>query len=242
MRPWMIGLCLLLTGCRPEVAPFTLAPRCPTTVWAPGLYQQDAEQQMECELACGIPTIEPEVGDELGLGDLVCLALQNSPNTRESWADARLAAAEYGAGRAAYYPDVNFTPWVTSLKQAAFFGRQRITRDQYQDYGPQLRVSYLLFDFGAREANVRSLCEALVAANWTHNSQIQQLIQTVGTDYYSYVAAQEQVEAEQANVENAEINLAATVARRRAGVADVADELMARTQLAQQRLKLLDAD
>ncbi len=242
MRPWMIGLCLVLTGCRPEVAPFSLAPRCPTSVWAPGLYQKDAEQQMECELACGVPTIEPEAGDEMGLSDLVCLALQNSPTTRESWADARIAAAQYGAGRAAYYPDVTATPWVGSLRQAAFFGRRNIQRDQFQDYGPQLRVSYLLFDFGAREANVHSLCEALVAANWTHNSQIQKLIQRVGSDYYGYLAAHEQLEAQRTNVENAQVNLAATSARRRAGVADVADELMARTQLAQQRLKLLDAD
>jgi outer membrane protein len=241
MQWWMIGLCLVLTGCRPEIAPFSLAPRCPTSVWAPGLYQVDAERQMDCELALGVPTLEPEAGDELGLSDLVCLALQNSPQTRETWAEARMAAAQYGESRATYFPDVTFTPWVQSLRQAAFYGRSQIVRDQYQDYGPQLRVSYLLFDFGAREANVRSFCEALVAANWTHNSQIQQLIQTVGNDYYAYLAAQEQMEAEVANVENARINLDATAARRQAGVADLSDELQARTQMAQQELNLLDA-
>lgn len=196
---------------------------------------------MEQELARGVPTLEPTAGDELGLGDLVCMALQNSPQTRESWANARIAAAQYGAGRAAYYPDVTLTPWVQSVRQAAFFGRGRITRDQYQNYGPQLRLSYLLFDFGAREANVRSLCETLVAANWMHNGSIQKLVQTVGNDYYGYLAAQEQMEAEVANVEDARVNLNASEARRRAGVVDLSDELQARTQLSQQQLRLLDA-
>ena len=43
-------------------------------------------------------------------------------------------------------------------------------------YGPSVAASWLLFDFGGREADVEEATRALYAADWTHNAAIQDVV------------------------------------------------------------------
>lgn len=172
-------------------------------------------------------------GTTVDLPTVIDLALQNSPRTRETWAAARSAAEEVGSRRAAYYPQIDANAQVERIKQSAV-GNQFTF--QITDYGPSLDLSYLLFSFGGRKADVEEARQALIAADWQHNAQVQDVVLRVTQAYYLYLGEKALLEAARADLESAEANQRAADDRHQAGVATIADVLQARTASSQARL------
>ena len=169
----------------------------------------------------------------LTLADVVGIALQSSPVTRETWARARSAEADARARRSAYYPDLDLTANVTREKPAAIGGR---SATEYTTYGPGLELTYLLLDFGGRAGDAQAGSALLHAAGWVHNAAIQDVVLEVQQSYYQYLDAKAQLGSADVNVKEAEANLEAANVRKRAGVATVADVLQAKTALSQAQL------
>ncbi|HEX6533261.1 MAG TPA: TolC family protein [Gemmatimonadaceae bacterium] len=172
---------------------------------------------------------------QLTLGDIVDLALRNNPTTRIAWENARAAAAAYGSQRGAYYPTLDGQVGATRIKTLATQGRTAV---EQTTYGPSLSLSWLLFDFGERSGAIEGAQQALIAADFTHNAAIQQVVLQVESAYFDYVASRALVTAQRQTADEARANLAAAQERRRVGVATVADELQARTALSQALLAL----
>src|SRR6266550_967686 len=171
----------------------------------------------------------------LTLADIVDLALRKNTATAAAWADARAAAATYGAARGQYYPTLTADLNATAVKTAATSGRVSV---QQQLYGPTLNASWLLFDFGTRSGSVGGAREALLAADWTHNAVIQDVVLQVETAYFQYHATKALLAAQQTTLKEAQTNLEAAEQRHRVGLATIADVLQARTALSQARLAL----
>jgi outer membrane protein TolC len=184
------------------------------------------------------PDVPADVAERirrLQVGDVVDLALRNNPATRQSWANARAAAAAYGATRGAYYPQLDADMSVNRIKTSATAGRSAV---QQTTYGPTATLTWLLFDFGGRGGASEAARQALLAADWTHNASIAGVVLGAQIAFYNYVATRALVSAQTVSVHDAQVNLDAAEARRRAGVATLADELQARTALSQARLLL----
>jgi outer membrane protein len=191
------------------------------------------------------PAAAPEIpaeylkpGATVSLGQLVDVALRNNPLTRQTWFQARAAASEVGSKRSLYFPYVEADGNIQRQKQAAVGGRFTFLQTTY---GPSVAASWLLFNFGGREAEVQEATRALYAADWTHNAAIQSVVLSVAQAYYQYLDAKAQVLAQKSSLEEAKRNLAAAEERHRAGVATIADVLQARTQASQVELALLTA-
>jgi TolC family type I secretion outer membrane protein len=185
-----------------------------------------------------IPDEYLKPGTTLSLGQLVDIALKTNPSTREAWHLARAAAAEVGSKRSLYFPYVEVDGSLQRQKQAAVGGQFTFLQTTY---GPSVAASWLLFNFGGREADVQEATRALYAADWTHNAAIQDVVLRVAQAYYQYLNAKAQVLARQVNLEEARNNLAAAEERHRAGIATIADVLQARTQVSQVELNLQEA-
>lgn len=108
----------------------------------------------------------------------------------------------------------------------------------YSVYGPQLQISYLVYDFGTLRATTESYRQALYNADWTHNNAIQVLIQTIMNDFYNYLYQKQLYVADEANVETAQLTLDVAEAGLKAGVRDISDFLQAQTQLLQNQTSL----
>jgi outer membrane protein len=208
----------------------------PNVPWTP-----PAAAQMP-ERATAPPTQIPEEylkpGTTLSLGQLVDVALKTNPSTREAWHSALAAAAEVGSKRSLYFPYVEVDGSLLRQKQAAVGGQFTFLQTTY---GPSVAASWLLFNFGGREADVQEATRALYAADWTHNAAIQDVVLRVAQAYYQYLNAKAQVIARQVNLEEAKNNLEAAAERHRAGIATIADELQARTSVSQVELDLQEA-
>jgi outer membrane protein TolC len=182
-----------------------------------------------------IPAEYLKPGTTLSLGQLVDVALKNNPATREAWFFARAAAAEVGSKRSLYFPYVEIDGSIERQKQSAVGGQFTFMQTTY---GPSIAATWLLFNFGAREAEVEEATRYLYAADWTHNAAIQDVVLSVAYAYYQYLNAKAQVVARETNLEEARSNLAAAEERHRAGVATIADVLLAKTSASQAELAL----
>jgi TolC family type I secretion outer membrane protein len=186
------------------------------------------------------PTVPPEYltpGTTLSLVQLVDVALRANPSTREAWSFARAAAAEVGARRSLYFPVIEIDGTLQRQKTAAVGGQFTYLQTTY---GPSVAASWLLFDFGGREADVEEATRALYAADWTHNAAIQDVVLSVAQAYYGYLNSKALVLARQSNLDEARRSLDASEERHRAGVATIADVLQARTAASQIELQLQD--
>lgn len=205
----------------------------PNEPWAP-----PAAAAMPPSTAAPAPTIPEEYlkpGTTLSLGQLVDVGLRNNPSTREAWYFARAAAAEVGSKRSLYFPYVEVDGTIERQKQSAVGGQFTFIQTTY---GPAIAATWLLYNFGAREAEVQEATRNLYAADWTHNAAIQDVVLQVAQAYYQYLNAKAQVAARETNLEEARSNLAAAEERHRAGVATIADVLLARTSASQAELAL----
>ena len=230
-------LILTCLGCQkdlPELDPKKFASTAPGKAYElPKAKKPDA---LPAEKTPGIPeNLEPSK-DKLTLSQLVDIALQINPVTKESWERARAAAAEWGASRGSYYPNVSADVGGSGGKFSQTSGIGAF-KGVYGEVG--LTLSYLLLDFGGREATAESARQALIAANWNHNQSIQDLLRNVPQAYYRYMGNKARVRAAEVSLNDALTSLRSTEERKKAGVSTIADVLQARSKADQVRLNLV---
>jgi outer membrane protein TolC len=166
-------------------------------------------------------------------------ALRNSSDTRASWAAARAARAAYESRRGDWLPDLGASAGAVRSQspnsrgeEGAVLRRDDLTAD----------LSFLLFNFGGRWAAIEEERQAFLAADWTHNETVMDVIFQAEQSYYQYVATQALLEAQRKVVEQAQANLEAAQARHDAGLATIADVLQAKTARSQAQLSLDDLE
>ena len=199
----------------------------PSQPWAPpaAAARRPAPPPM---LPPAIPADLQAPGRVWTLGDIVGVGLANNLQTRAAWDAARAASAAMFITFGQYIPSIDAT--LTGLKQKAVFAGGQFVIDQ-TTLAPQASLSYLLFDFGGREATVRAARRALEAANFTQNAVLQNVILQIESAYYQYLSARALLQAQEASREAAQTNYEAANVRHEAGVATVADVLQAKTAL-----------
>jgi TolC family type I secretion outer membrane protein len=225
-------LALFAAGCATRDVDAHVSPS-PAAPWQP-----PAEARMPAAAPTPPPAIPAEYlrpGATLSLDQVVDVALRNNPATRTAWHQARAAAANLGAKKSAYLPDLELNANVTRSKQTSV-GSRFITLQT--TYGPSLNLSWLLFDVGGRAADVAEARNALFAADWTHDAVIQNVVLQVEVAFYQYQNAKGQAAAAEATLKQSKESLAAAEDRHSAGVATIADVLQARTAMSQAELAL----
>ncbi|CUI17624.1 Conserved hypothetical protein [Candidatus Protochlamydia naegleriophila] len=105
-----------------------------------------------------------------------------------------------------------------------------------------LSISYLLLDFGGRQATIEAAKQALYNSNWTHNRQVQQVIINVLNTYYTYMGLSALVVARESDLKNAQTNYDAANRLFEAGVRTKLDVLQAKTDLINIQLNIVDLE
>lgn len=180
---------------------------------------------------CGLGA--PATG--LALPEVVGRALCSNPQTREAWMNARAAAAQLGSAQSSYLPGVSVNVSV-SRERSAVFG------DSADYAGVGVTLNYLLFDFGARDAQTDAARAALEAANRAQDSVVNTVFLAAVQNYYQYFAAVALVEAQHQAENAARHSFNAANARYRVGTITKADVLQAQTAYSQARLNRLRAE
>jgi len=182
------------------------------------------------------PTSPLPVADRpLSLPELTEFALRNNPRTREAWFAARAAAAGVGIERADDLPQIT----VDGIWQRSETGSQTGNQNPWLTrYGPAVTLTYLLFDFGARDSRVRAAEYQALAGALTQNRILQEVVFQVEQAYYRYLGFEALVRSNDLFLKSVSTALDATQRRREGGLATAADVYRAETQVAQARLNL----
>jgi outer membrane protein len=228
---------LLLAGCAgtPSVSGVRGASPAPEVPWAP---PRDALPRIVASDTSAEAAVPPDIADRvqrLTLAEIVDLGLRNNPATRLAWANAQTAASVYGSERGAWLPTIDGDVSASRLKTVASQGRSAV---QQSVLTPSVTLNYLLFDFGGRTGRVAGARHQMVAASFTHNAAIQDVVLQVQVSYFQYLANRALLSAQRTTLEEALTNLTAAEERRRVGLATIADVLQARTAASQARLDL----
>jgi TolC family type I secretion outer membrane protein len=182
--------------------------------------------------------------DPLRLADTIDQALCNNPQTRQSWANAKVQAAQVGAARAAYLPDLNATATLqrNETRNLPAATGQTTSNGGQTVLNGSLSLNYLLFDFGGRDATLELAQQSLQAADWTHNSTLQIVLLSAVQSYYLLYAAEQAVQSNLSAEKASLASLEAARARQRVGSATRADTLQAQTAYSQAQLNRTQAE
>ena len=223
----------VLLGCgTPGVRGVAGTAPAPNVLWTPPRLSAAARAAAPPELAADLAGRIAE----LKLTDVIDIALRNNTATSAAWADARSAAATYGAAKGQYYPSIAVNGTGTVIHRTVASAGQQAVDQKF--YGPSVTASWLLFDFGGRSGSIGVAREALLAADWTHNATLQTVVLGVQQAYFLYLGTKGLLDAQQTTLAEAQTNLDAAEQRHRVGLATIADVLQARTALSQARLAL----
>lgn len=228
----LLPILTLLVGCS-SVDPWcktAYTPRCPSDEYpaAPAFVAKARPGKMPREFQ----------GRTLSLAECIVIALEHNPETRMSWQASRSAAFQVGQQRAAYLPTLDFT---------AAVDRSDTIEQRDEDESPNnvattsFGVRYLLFDAGLRNAQVNSAESRLLAADFRHNTVLQEVALAVELAYQQRLAATALVRVAKENVRRSQYNLKMAQARLTVGEVARFDVLAAETEKANADLALVRA-
>jgi len=241
-RRLLLFLCLLSSlficiACNIKEAsqPYTFISSAPHTLWHPPVQAQSRPIVQELDLKneeyqeCSEPS-------PLTLAESIDIALANNPNTKESWALARVSAAAYGQTLKDNFIlasiEGNYSLTNSSAEQ---INKHRPYTTHYE---MGLAFTYRILDFGQTRLSSKAALQSLFNANWSHNSHIQEIIQLTMNGYYYYLYQKQLLTLTEQNVINAELSLNATKEKFRQGIADISDIVQAKTGYLQHKLNL----
>jgi len=223
---------------RAAINPMAYAPSQPSAVWTP-LKKNILLSSKYCETL--LPPSFTENGTALSLAELIDIGLQNSPGTKMTWSEARSSAAQYGQSLSAYYPELNATTTYSRVRQS-FFDIIDVFPYYLTTVTPELTLTYTIFDFGQRRSSSESARQALFYADWTHNQEIQTVIQMVMDDYYDYTYQKQLQIALAEDLENSKTTLEAAEQKLHWGVASLGDVAQAKSSYLQAKINFISQE
>ncbi|WP_223260078.1 TolC family protein [Candidatus Methylopumilus universalis] len=183
--------------------------------------------------------IDPSVSDPcsqkaydkpLSLVEVTEAALCNNPQTREVYANAKVQSAQVGVARSLFFPSVTDTLSATENKN-------RTTN--YSNATNRIVASYLLYDFGSRDANFENANQLLKAASATQNAIVQTVLLASVNAFYQVHASRAILNASIETERLSQESFKSAEAKYIAGVATPADKLQAQTSFANATLTKL---
>lgn len=202
--------------------PEPLAPQAPSRPWNAAAHPVPPGPAFAAE-------VSPDPQKEYDLPDLVDLGLRANPDTRVAWEQARAAAARVGLADSSYFP-------VLAVAAEGGYARieDRSSSGPVFSVGPALtpvlRLQWVLFDFGRRDADFDSAVQQLRGTNLIFNRKLQTVAFSVQQSFYSFDASRAQVEAAKATLRSAISVQEAADARLDRGLATKTEALLARQE------------
>jgi outer membrane protein len=123
------------------------------------------------------------------LQDTLSLALCNAPATRESWARMQAASAQWQAERLQGRPTAALTLGLGRQGSRVADAGEPAQTTRGAVHGAALEVSWLLHDFGQRDAVVQTAAHLLHAAGAAHDQVVQDTVLAAGRAYFNLVEA-----------------------------------------------------
>ncbi len=181
-----------------------------------------------------VPCQPPPADTLYGVLEVVDQALCRNPKTRLAWATARVQAAQVGSALGDYLPNLDGK---ATTNRAYVAGGGTLRQEN-----AALTLSWLLYDFGARSANLENARQLLAAASHSLDATVQSVFLAALQGYYNAQATRAAVAAATESEKASRESLTAAETRYRVGTATPADRLQAQTAWSQATLARIRAE
>lgn len=179
----------------------------------------------------------PDLSVPLTLADAIQQAFCSNPQTRQWWATVSSQRAQLRQAYAAYWPQLS-AQYQADKNWSQAGGISSETSPQ----SATLSASYLLYDFGGREAAAKLAQAQLQAAIATRDSDLDQLAYSVSQSYLDVLLAQASLAAAKVSEASALEALNAAEVQLSVGRAIPATKLQAQTAYSQAQLVRIKAE
>lgn len=175
----------------------------------------------------------------LDLAASINIALCNNTDTQIAWFNAKSDAALLGRSRSEYLPIIKAGATQQAINTV---NNNTIADKHYNAFNPNVSLSYLLFDFGGREARIETAKQQMLAAGYNYNSTMQSILFQVVKNYANVLVAEESLKsAKKAEKASKEILEAAKI-KLEIGTATPADKAQSETAYSQSQLDSQNAE
>lgn len=180
--------------------------------------------------------VNKDFNQPLSLSEAVDLTLCNNPQLRSTWANIKYQAGQLGEARAAYLPTISATAsdqkTRTIYPDSQYLADTKVIGESYTG-----TASIRIFDFGARNANLKSANKLLDASISSHDAAIQKALIEVIQSYFDAQTGQAVWAAKHESEELARSTLNAATRKTEHGAASRSDVLQATAALAKASLE-----
>lgn len=171
----------------------------------------------------------------LNLEDLIQISLCTNPALASQYMSVKAQEATLGASRADYLPSVT----LTGIGQITGEKMEHGSYLQNEPIQGKAEASWLLFNFGGREANVRSIRSYTKAAQSQYGAAMQDLLLAVQTAYLKLLAEQESLVSANASLDTYKQSYEEAQKRYKLGMVSLSDKLQAKTRYEQSLLAVV---
>lgn len=171
------------------------------------------------------------------LSELIDIALQNNPFTKQAWWNAQRASAAFGSRKSSYYPSVDFNSTIRNGRDFKYINGPNVN---YTVLNAEIILGMMLFDFGERRSSVTEAQMALLAAGWQNNWVIQEVMLNVLEKSYRLFYTQEALEAAIVSRDDARKALEFSLELNSAGMSPITDVYISRATLAQMEIDVIE--
>lgn len=176
--------------------------------------------------------------EELTLDDLIQISLCTNPSLSAGYMGVKASEAQLGQARAQYLPSVTLTG-------AGNITGEKIEHGHYvqgEPYTGKAEASWLLFDFGGREARTSSVRNYVEAMRYSYDASLQEMVLSVQSAYLNLLAAQESLVSAKASLDTYKQSYQEAEKRYKLGMVSLSDKLQARTRYEQAVLAVVQAE
>ncbi len=172
---------------------------------------------------------------ELNLDDLIQISICTNPSLAAQYMGVKAQEATLGSARSEYLPSVKLTATGNIAGQRT--EGQSFT--QNEPYTAKAEASWLLFDWGGREARISSTRAYVNAAISQYDAALQELVLSVQRAYLNLLAAQESLISAKASLDTYKQSYDEAQKRYKLGMVSLSDKLQARTRYEQALLAVV---
>ena len=171
----------------------------------------------------------------LNLEDLIQISLCTNPALASQYMSLKVQEATLGASRADYLPVLTLTG-VGQVTGEKIEGGRYVQNEPVQG---KAEAAWLLFNFGGREANIRSIRLYTKAAEAQYDATTHNLFLAVQTAYLNLLAAQESLVSAKASLDTYKQSYEEAQKRYKLGMVSLSDKLQAKTRYEQSLLAVV---
>ena len=176
--------------------------------------------------------------DALNLADVIELAMCNNPATRQAWLSTKVGETAYKKSLGTYSPQISASASYQKSTSTDYLTDPNGVDSTSKMAEGGLSLSWLLYDFGKREAGVERTFQSMNSANFQYNNTLQQVAYNTIVAYYDALSSVEELAAVKANEEASLKSFELASKKFELGMSSKAATLQAETSYAQAQLQV----